>query len=806
MKPARRLRIFGLVASAGILLLILFGASRWKHLQDSLPPLDGERRLPGLGGTATLSRDSLGTAAVRASDEADAARVIGFAHGQDRFFQMDLLRRQAAGELSALVGPAGVLSDRSTRVHRFRETAAIVLDREPARRRALLAAYAEGVNAGLASLQAHPWEYLALGAEPEPWTPVDSVLVLYAMTFDLQDSTGRYDLTLNALRTVVGRGGVDFFNPVVGPSDAALDGTAAPLPEPPGPLIIDLRNAIVTARETAAADAGRAPARVRQASNAFAIAARQPGGGPALLAGDPHLDLSVPNTWYRAQLEWTGANGTPVRVTGVTLPGVPAIVIGSNGRLAWSFTNSFADTGDLVALDLNQTAPEIFYHRGRDLLEFEKRTDTIVVRDEDPVAVESVWTIWGPIVGRTERGKQLAYKWTMHDPAAANLDLLDLATAATIDEGIAIAHRCGIPPQTAVFADSAGRTAWTIAGRLPRRFGFDGRFPVSWTYGDRGWNGYLDPDDVPVIRAKPGGALWSANQRPLGGDALGALGDGGYFEGDRAGQIRDHVAELASASGPAPQPEDLLAVQLDIRGRWLERWRERLLGTLDEGALKDHPRRAALHEIVADSDEPLSATIDSVPYRVVREWHDQLSGLTLRPIFARCLEIEPGFDARLLRTEEALWALHRDEPPHLLSPDHRSWRELRLAAADAAIRELERRAGALRDAAWGERNRAAILHPLSPVLPLGIGRWLSLPPDPLPGDHHLPRVQRPAFGASLRMVVSPGREEKALLHLPAGQSGHPVSPYYRAGHAAWAAGEPLPLLPGEPEHTLTLQP
>lgn len=819
MRLTRRLRIFGLAGSALMLVLLGYGAWRWHQLQQSLPPLDGNHRLPGLSSEATLARDSLGTVSVRAASADDAARTLGFAHGQDRFFQMDLLRRRAAGELSALIGRAGLDTDRSTRVHRFRERAGVVLGRESPERRARLAAYAEGVNAGLASLDRPPWEYLALDLEPEPWTPTDSVLVIYAMTFDLQDSTGRYERTLGTLRDQLGQRAVDFFNPLVGPADGALDGTEAALPPPPDVRTLDLRRQADTPALSAAdrsrefppgtvrlPPSARGPANdfPRQGSNAFVTAARHPGRS-ALLAGDPHLDLRVPNTWYRARLEWTEPDGTSVRVTGATLPGMPAIVIGTNGRLAWTFTSSYADTGDLVALDLNQTAPEIFYHRGRDMLEFERRVDTLLVQDGDPVTVESVWTVWGPVIGRTARGKQLVYKWTMHDPAAVNLAVFDLATASSVDEGIAIAHRSGIPPQSMLLADADGRAAWTIVGRLPRRFGFDGRLPVSWTFGDRGWDGFLPPDEIPVVRAEPGAALWSANQRPLGGDALARLGDGGYFEGDRAGQIRDRLGAL-DGEAPAPAgPTDFLAVQLDVRGRWLDRWRNLLLATLDDQAVEANERRATMRRLVQEGRE-LSANIDAVDYRLVREWHDRLKTLTLDPIFASCVKADPGFTAAALRTEEALWSLHREEPQHLLAPNYESWRELRLAAADAVLRGLDERGVEPAEATWGERNRAAIRHPLSAALPFGLGRWVNLPPQPLPGDHHLPRVQRPAFGASLRLVVAPGREDEGILHLPGGQSSHPLSPYYRAGHAAWARGEAIPLLPGAAEHTLTLRP
>jgi penicillin G amidase len=206
------------------------------------------------------------------------------------------------------------------------------------------------------------------------------------------------------------------------------------------------------------------------------------------------------------------------------------------------------------------------------------------------------------------------------------------------------------------------------------------------------------------------------------------------------------------------------------------------------------------------AETPLLAEVNSIGYRLIREWYDRLETLTLAPIFARCVEADPSFNYRYLRTDEALWVLHRDEPEHLLASAYPSWRELRLEAVAQVLNRLDERKVSLTEATWGERNRAAIRHPLSSSLPGVIARRLDLPPEPLAGDHGVPRVQRPSFGASLRLVVAPGEEEEGLLHLPGGQSGHPLSPFYRAGHAAWVRGEALPLVAGERLHTLTLRP
>ena len=158
--------------------------------------------------------------------------------------------------------------------------------------------------------------------------------------------------------------------------------------------------------------------------------------------------------------------------SGVTLPCVPVIVAGSNGHVAWSFTNAYADTGDLVVFDTNPVAPTLYRAPGQaDLLPIEKRRETIRVHGAKEVIAESEWTIWGPIVGRDEKGRPLAYRWTGHDPETINLALVGMEDAVDVATAMAVAHLTGMPVQNIVIADAKGDIAWTLAGRLPRRVG-----------------------------------------------------------------------------------------------------------------------------------------------------------------------------------------------------------------------------------------------------------------------------------------------------------------------------------------------
>lgn len=791
---SRRIRFAGVFASLLVLLALGAFAWVWQSLQKSLPPLDGVLTVDGLGAPTKLERDAAGVVTIRAATHLDAIRALGFAHGQDRFFQMDLLRRSSAGELSALVGAPALPLDRRAVIHRFRRIAEERFAAAPPDLRTQLETYAEGVNAGLASPAAKPWEYLALRTTPEPWRPADTLLVSFAMALTLQDPANRYEWDLTILRDELGPRAVDFFAPLIGPADSALDGTTAPLGEAPTARAINLRarTDLISSADPIDQDL---PA---VGSNGFGVPGARTAHRAALLAGDPHLDLNLPNTWYRAALTWTDDAGQPFRVEGLTLPGVPTVLIGSNGHLAWTFTNSYTDTSDLVEIDLNPTAPELIYMKGSELMDFEKHTDIITVKGGDPVTVESTWTIWGPLVYQSRNGRPYAQKWTLADPAATDLSLLRLATTTDFDAAVTLVQTAGISPQNILLASADGRLTWTVAGRLPQRFGFDGRLPTKWTYGDRGWDGFLPPDQVPRHDAAPDGFLWSANQRLLGGEPLTRLGDGGYESPARASRIAERLAALPA--GSSVQPADLLGVQLDTHATWLEPWRDLLLATIDALPADRRTTYQAFRDAIAESH--LNADVDARGYRLLRTWVRTVARRTLDPIFARCRAIDPAWTWGRFNIMPALYSLHHDGGRlHLLAAEYADWSSLRLAAIDTVMNDLD-----VGHATWGERNRARISHPFSSLLPGGLGSWLSMPPDPLPGDHDVPRVQSPGFGASARLVVSPGHEDEGILHVPGGQSGHPFSPFFQAGHRDWVEGNASPFQPGPTEHTLELTP
>jgi penicillin amidase len=792
-----------LLVAAVLLALLITGAGAagmWfrGRMSACLAVLDGSRQLQGLAAPVRVTRDALGVPTVSGSSRLDVARATGWLHAQDRFFQMDLLRRRGAGELAELFGAAALPLDREARMHGFRQLSREVLARESPGRRALVAAYSEGVNAGLAALGAKPWEYLVLRTAPRPWSAEDTILVNYAMTLDLQNSTGSYVRTLSAIREELGPASLAFFAPLETPADAALDGSvAAPAPVPPASEI-DLRRPDGAAGAPAAAMAaaweeGRTPG-----SNSFAVAGALAADGGALVANDMHLHLGVPNLWYRMSLKWPGHEET-----GVTIPGAPTLVAGSTGRIAWGFTNSKAGTGDVLVVNPS-ISPELYHGpKGGSLVPYERRAETVAVRGSKPVTMDFAWTAWGPVVGDAPKGRQLVFHWAADDPAATNLDIADLEEATDVAGAVAIAHHMGIPAMNFVVADSAGQIAWTVAGRLPKRVGYDGRLPVSWVFGDRRWDGYLESRDVPAIISPADGRLWTANNRTVGGKSLEALGDAGYDIAARARQIRDGIDALARTGRPIGA-KDLLAIQLDDRALLLEGWHALLVRALSPAAVAAKPSRNALLTGAQKWDG--TADAGSVGYRVVRAFRLAVAHRVFDPIFAPCYERDPDFSWTRLSYEQPLETILRERPDHLLPPAFATWDDLLSKAADDVSLAYGRAGADPATATWGQRNTARIQHPFAGALPGWASSWLGMPADPLPGDSNMPRVLDIDFGASERFVVSPGHEATGLFHMPGGQSGNPLSPYFRAGHEAWVHGEPTPFLPGPAEHMIDLHP
>jgi penicillin amidase len=787
-----------------------------RQLQNSLPQLSGTIDLPGLEATVTVDRDEYGIPTITAGSRADAARALGFVHAQDRFFQMDLQRRQAAGELSALVGGRAVPADRAARVHRFRHISRQAVAQTNAEYRRVLEAYAGGVNAGLASLGAEPIEYHVLRVSPEPWKTEDTILTVLAMFNTLQGRQPQFEATFGTMRDTLPPAVYDFLTARGSEWDAPVTGGRFVRPPVPDAATLDLRTALHAPSDARAMAADQGERALHPAiggwsgltaeqsaglgSNNWAVAGTHTATGTALVANDMHLGINVPNIWYRASIVTpdSRAPGQTMRLTGVTLPGLPSLVVGSNGHVAWGFTNTGGDWSDLVIVENDPRGPQR-YLSPSGARAFEIHNEPIAVAGGEPVPFTVRWTEWGPVIRQDHQGRDLVQRWVAHDPALLAADITTPERARTVEEALMGAAGLGIPGQNFVAGDAGGRIGWTIAGPIPRRVGFDGSHPTSWADGSRRWDGYLRADEFPRVIDPPGGRLWTANSAVVEGEMLATIGEGGYADGIRARIIRDRLFGIDKAT-----PVDMLSVQLDSNALFLDRWRVLLTKVLSGDAL-DEPRRAELKRLV-DSTWTGRADPESVAYRLVRSFRSAVSNEVYGAINDLIRRNDPDFDfGRANRAEGPLWQLVTERPPHFLPSRYESWEALLVSAVDQAIVELTSTGRTLTDQTWGAYNRAVVTHPLGTAIPF-LGRWMNMPEDPLPGDIYTPRAHSPRAGPSERMVVSPGREHEGILHMPTGQSGHPLSPHYSDQHRAWVEGRPLPFLPGATVARLTLVP
>ncbi|OZC02815.1 penicillin acylase family protein [Rubricoccus marinus] len=781
MKLLARLAAVLLVVVA----LVCLGA--WLAVRASLPDLDGEEPLAGLQGEVVVDRDSLGVVHIQATTRADAARALGYVHAQERRFQMDLLRRAASGELSALLGPTLLSADSVLRPHLFRERARAAYDALPNDHRAILDAYASGVNAGTDALGARPFEYLVLRQSPDAWRPEDALLAAYAMTIDLQRSDLDDELAVFARTEVLPPALARFLDPGGDQWDAPLAGEAVSPPPPPeadslgGFLPSPVGDSGI--EDSFLSELQRDALRV--GSNNWAVSGARTASGAAMVANDMHLGISLPNIWFRASMTVTPEAGAAMTVSGVTLPGTPLVIVGSNGSVAWGFTNSYGDYVDLVRLEMEPGMTNLV-RTDTGTVELSTQRETLYVAGADSVLLDVEISPWGPVLLEDGRGDRYAVQWAAHRPEATNLRLIELEGAQSLDEALDIANRSGIPAQNFVAGDRSGRIGWTIAGRIPERVGRSGQEPTASTDPDALWTGLLAPEAVPRIVDPADGQLWTANARVVSGDALRLIGDGGYASGARAQQIRDGLRALTRPIVPA----DLLAIQLDDRAVFMSRWRDLLSGIVTDAS--DGVDRSALRQRLDGWTG--RASTDSPSYGVVKRFRAEVGSRIAASLMALPLAMydDPG-----ALSEAAIWQLASERPAHLLPPDWDSWEALLLSAADEAA--------AATPQTWGLENKAEIEHPLADALPL-VGRLLRMPADPIPGDAWTPRVAAASFGSSERMVVSPGREDEGILHMPGGQAGHPLSPYWGAGHDAWVEGRPLPFLPGRPVWTLRLVP
>ncbi len=555
-RPGRAARWVGVAALALCVLAVagLITGRLWlRHtMENALPQLDGSLTVPGLSAAVTVERDVHGTPTIHAASIQDLIFAQGYITAQDRLFQMDSLRRHAAGELAEILGPALLEHDRTGRILQLRSTADAAVAQLPPEQLHWLEIYAAGVNAAVAAMGDHlPFEFRVLKYAPRPWTPRDSLLVSLAM---FEDLTNRFPEKLNreALTARLATGAApelraqllsDLY-PVGSwrdhPPSQALPDLTAPVDQIPE---IPLDNSQTRLRREPAANSsgmgdllaltqslipsqcsGCAPG-----SNNWVVSGAHTASGEPLLSNDMHLTLSIPGIWYAANLQADSASsGAPFHVAGVTLPGTPFVIVGHNQHVAWGFTNLGADVQDLYIEHLRGTGPEQEFQspdgawhpvlHQREVIHVRGGADeTLDVLATEHGAART--PIISPMLASEHR--PISLHWVIYDSGALGSPFLDINSATDAPSLVQAFAAFGGPSQNLVYADDHGHIGYHATGRIPVRGSLTSPSPLSTVPLDataadapsHEWSGYIPYDQLPQTIDPAGGIIATANAR-----------------------------------------------------------------------------------------------------------------------------------------------------------------------------------------------------------------------------------------------------------------------------------------------------
>jgi penicillin G amidase len=796
-----------------VLVILLLASGAWL-LRRTLPNEEEARAVRGLQAPVSIAYDTLGVAVITAASINDLAFAQGYAHARDRRFQMELFRRAGAGRLAEIFGPAALGADRHARTLGFARVADSTFAIMPAARRARLEAYAAGVNAFDRS-HPKPPEFLVLGIPLEPWRPADNALVTLLLFDDLQFD-GSSERAVEVMDAALPPALVRFLLPESTPGDVALDRAAAPpAPPTPPPADVDVRRGLAKAASGAtsswspeheAADERAAifawcgnvatPDQRSIGSNNWVVDGAHSASGGALVCNDPHLSLRVPVIWHRERLEAPGLD-----ITGVSVPGTTDIIIGSNGRVAWGFTNVEGDFVDFVRVQFaGRDSSSYVGPAGPE--RFRTRTEVMRVKGAAAETLRVRETRWGPVIANSIRGGPLALEWGALDPTSCDFDMLDEARATNVRELLQAFDSFSGPAQNLVAGDRDGHIAWRIVGRLPRRAGFDPRRPRDGAAPNAGWFGWWPQDSMPGVIDPPGGFLATANQRTVGGRMWDRVGTGAGMP------WRAHrIAELLAGSDGAKGAARMIAIQNDVRDDFLEDTDAALAAAESGQPQRPDSAWATARALHASWRASRGADTTSAGHAFMRYVRLALHQELLQPLLAPCVARDSTFRYSWSLEDEVVRRLLTERPPHLLNPKYRDYNALVRAATDTAAAWLKARVPGvpLERITWGMINRARINHPLGSAVP-ALDPWLDMPHAALSGGSSVVRVTRPTSGASMRMVVDLGAPDSSRFSLPGGQSGHFLSRHYGDEFADWVAGRYQPFYPAAARHTVRLTP
>ena len=782
--------------------------------RSALPQLDGNLTVKGLSAPVKVTRDSHGVPAIEAATLEDLFLAQGYITAQDRLWQMDIMRRFAAGELSEILGEDTLKVDREQRILGLRAAARKSLQAASARDLVYFDAYARGVNAFIEShARSLPIEFRILKYRPKPWQAEDSIVIANQMVKDLNYYS--FEDTL-AHEKILAK---------LGPELAAdLYVNRSWHDRPPTVMRADLRDndqenqgdsdddddddgpdTSVTQERGAAAEiwAQHAPEAVN-GSNDWVVSGAHTVTGKPLLSNDMHLGHQMPNLWYEAHLKCVNQSGS-LDVAGVTLPGMPYVIVGHNQRIAWGFTNVGPTVADAFIENFNA---EGAYQTPQGWQQPEHRAEVIRVKDKPDVTVDVMLTRHGPIVTDILPGetRQIALRWTLYD--GLRMPFLDVDTAQNWEDYRKAFSQLDAPGQNVVYADVDGNIGYQTTGRVPIRAAGDGSLPVSGADNAHEWTGYIPFDKLPSIYNPSSGVIATANGRITPDGYPNSIS--AEWEAPWRTERIYHVLE----SGRKFAAADMLALENDIHSENDLFVAERFVYAIDH-ASKPSARAKQAADLMRNWDGRMlgSSAAPTIAVRSARE----LTRLLLEPRLGPAPE-DPKQQEESLSWKTYHWEMQTvwlqnvllHQPKRWLPEKYPNYDELLTAAVEAAVNGPS----APQDLAswhWGSVNAVEIDHPVLGKIPF-IGRWTAPGIKEQSGSAYTVKAVTAHHGPSERFTANLADLDQSTLNTVTGQGGNFLSPYYMDQWKAWYEGSTytLPFTPQAVQatgaHRLVLEP
>ncbi|MGO8720739.1 MAG: penicillin acylase family protein [Acidobacteriaceae bacterium] len=798
-RPVRWLLTGLLVLLAAIVLGCVGGTFWLRHaMRTSLPQLDGTLHVAALTHPVVVRRDGHGVPHIAAANMDDLIVAQGYVTAQDRLWQMDMLRRYAAGNLAEILGTRAVEHDRAQRILEIGRAAdAALAAMAPADRR-FLDDYARGVNAYIAQAQGHlPAEFRLLDYRPQPWQPRDSILValnmVQTLSMDAPTKLAREKVEARLHWPLL----IDDLYPVGSWRDHPPISTLPPITAPQVILQIPLDASQVSVKKSVEdilhLEKLLPSTRILNCSdcapgsNNWVVSGAHTVTGMPLLSNDMHLDHTIPNTWYEAQLSSGDFN-----VAGVTLPGVPFVIVGHNAHIAWGFTLLYADVQDLY---VEQTDGNV-YKTPQGWQPFQHDHEVIRVRGGRDVTLDVLRTDHGPVITPLlpQEKRTLALRWTIYDPATVTLPFYQLDNAQNWDQFRAALALFGGPPQNVVYADTQGDIGYQAAGKIPMRP--NGLTGVPITDTNHEWQGYIPFDQLPSVYNPPGGILATANSR---------VTPDGYpypITLDWASPYRNERIWKVLASKPKLSAADMLALQDDVYSTLGQELAQRFTYAIDHA---NHPDRRLRQAANLMRTWDGNVTIPSAATTIVDAARDALWPMILKPRL--------GEEWKLYRWASSSFVEEQivtGQSRRWLPSQYSNWNDFLAAAVDRGMTALDAPHD-LKHWHYGETHPVEVEHPLYGSIPWMRG-WTGTGVRPQSGDGTTVKQVSRSFGPSERLTVDFSNLDRSTLNIVTGQSGDPLSPYFMDQWAYWYAGKTFTLPFSDAAvrvtavHTLTLVP